>query len=339
MAVAPRQSAQWADDVLQMRKRRVAAIEKLEKMRDSTVFVFWNLDELRGDDFLTLADMLEEENPSKNVDFIVTSPGGNGEAGYRIGHTFQQWAARRELSFRVVIPLYAKSAATILALGAHELVMGVHSEIGPIDLQIAKIDKRTQRWRYVPAMAVMDGLKLVGEYIETLPAMGSFFQEILGKEELSLEELGVLERLRESGKQYGELLLQGGMIPNPEVARKTVERLSDYYKFHGHPIDAFDAEQNLKLNVKHSDGMEWAAIKELRAEFQEFVGQPGLIPGTVVTSVVECAKLRSWRYVPLESSRTERMVKQVIERDSGEVIRLSETQFDRYSPMVAAIGS
>src|SRR5215467_12774140 len=83
------------DTAAQMRKSRVEAIEKLEKIRDSTVFVFWNLDELQRGDFFILANILEDENPSKNIDLIVVSPGGSGEAGYRIGHTFQQWAARR----------------------------------------------------------------------------------------------------------------------------------------------------------------------------------------------------------------------------------------------------
>jgi ClpP class serine protease len=153
----------WLDSVLKMRQSRVRAIEKLQQIRDSIVFVFWNLDELKREDFFTLADMLEEENPSKQIDLVVLSPGGSGEAGYRIGHSFQQWAKRKKLSFRVVIPLYAKSAAIILALGAHQIVMGLHSEIGPIDPQIPKYDQSRERWRYIPALSVMDGLKLVSE--------------------------------------------------------------------------------------------------------------------------------------------------------------------------------
>lgn len=294
-------SSRWLDLVLQMRQRRAEVIEKLEKIRNSKVFVFWNLDELKRDDFFTLADFLEIESPDRDIDLVLLSPGGNGEAGYRIGHAFQQWAQQRGLSFRAIIPLYAKSAATILALGAHELVMGLHSEIGPIDLQIPKLDGARNRWRYVPAMAVIDGLKLVGEHIERLPAMSQFFEEILGKERLSLDELGLLERGRESGKQYAELLLIGGMIPDADVARATAERLADYYKFHGHPIDAFDAEQTLNLRVTHSSGLQWQTIKELRLEFQAFAGQPDIIPGAMVTSIVESSELRSWRYIALDN--------------------------------------
>ena len=301
MTLSSEPSTCWLDIVLQMRQRRAEVIEKLEKIRDSKVFVFWNLDELKLDDFFTLADFLEAESPSKDIDLVLTSPGGNGEAGYRIGHAFQQWTQQRNLNFRTIIPLYAKSAATILTLGAHEITMGLHSEIGPIDFQIPKLDTKLNRWRYIPAMAVIDGLKLVGEYIDRLPAMSQFFQEILGKERPSLDELGLLERSRESGKQYAELLLMGGMIPDPDVARATSERLSDYYRFHGHPIDAFEAEQMLNLRINHSTENEWQVIKELRDEFQAFAGQPDIIPGVIVTSAVESAERRSWRYLALDS--------------------------------------
>jgi Serine dehydrogenase proteinase len=298
----------WLDVVLAMRRRRVAAIAKLEAMRNSIVFVFWNLDDLKREDFFTLADFLEEENPQKDIDLVVVSPGGNGEAGYRIGHSFQQWASRNSIAFRVLVPLYAKSAATILALGADEIVMGLHSEIGPIDPQILKYDRLREGWRYVPALAVMDGLKLIGEHIEKLPEMSKFFEELLSKERLSLDELGLVERARESGKQYGELLLMGSMLKDEKAARTTVERLTDYYKFHGHPIDAFDAEQHLHLQVAHCSGQEWKAIKEVRDEYQAFVGQPDIIPGIVVTSAIESNGLRSWRHVALETSTRERLM-------------------------------
>lgn len=293
----------WLAKVLEKRQRRISAIREIERLRDSVVFVLWNLDELKRDDFFTLADTLEEENPEKDVDLVVLSPGGSGEAGYRIGHSFQQWTKRKELSFRVLVPLYAKSAATILALGANEIVMGLHSEIGPIDPQIPKYDQARERWRYIPAMSVFDGLKLVSEYIHKIPQMSKFFEELVKNERLGLDDLGLLERARESGKQYGENLLVDGMLTDRKLARGTVERLSDYYKFHGHPIDAYEAEGVLKLKVHHATSQEWSALKLLRDEFQDFVGHPGSIPGLVVVSAVETKNLRSWRYIPTEENR------------------------------------
>lgn len=288
---------------LQLRKQRVKAIQQLQELRKSTVFVLWTIDDLKHKDFFTLADMLEEENPSSDIDLVVLSHGGSGEAGYRIGHTFQGWARRKQTLFRVIIPLYAKSAGTIAALGAHELVMGLTSEIGPIDPQIPRYDRTRGQWTYIPAMAVLDGLKLVSEHIQQIPQMSRFFEEIVKNEGLSLVDLGLLERMRESGKQYTEALLIGGMQPNKDEARATSDRLTDFYKYHGHPIDSFEIEGELKLKVRHSVGDEWRTIKTVRDEFQSFVGQPGLIPGTIVTCAIETANFRSWRYQALEEGR------------------------------------
>jgi Serine dehydrogenase proteinase len=295
----------WLDSLLEMRTQRVNAIKTLQDRHGSTIFVFWNVDQLKQEDFFTLADALEGENPKNDVELIVLSPGGSGEAGYRIGHTFQNWAKDNARKFRVIVPLYAKSAATIIALGAHEIVMGLQSEIGPIDPQIPKYDRNRDRWRYIPAMSIMDGLKLVSEYLDKIPPMSKFFEEIIRGERLSLDDLGVLERSRESGKQYGETLLTGGMIPDQESARQTVERLADYYKFHGHPIDAFEAENELKLVISKSEPDLWTLVKSLRDEYQKFVGQPNIIPGAIVTSVVETATFRSWRYLPTEGRRAQ----------------------------------
>jgi hypothetical protein len=309
----------WLQNVLDLRQERVQAIEKLESLRKSSVFVYWNLDELSQEDFFSLADALEEENPIKDVDLVLLSPGGNGEAGYRIGHSFQQWTERRQLAFRVIVPLYAKSAATILALGSDQIVMGLHSELGPIDPQIPKYDRARERWRYIPALSVFDGLKLVSEYLTQIPQMTSLFEQIIRNEQLTLDDLGLLERARESGKQYGERLLSDGMKLPADDAREVAEKLSDYYKFHGHPIDAFEAEHSLKLNILYSEGEEWEAIKDLRDAFQRFVGQPGIMPGSIVVSAIETASLRSWRYQPLQG-------------DSRRFVQALETEMRRGDP-------
>lgn len=258
------------DLLMEMRKKRANALRKLEEMRESKIFVLWTIEDLKQKDFFTLIDILEEEAPDTDIDLIILSHGGSGETGYRIGHTFQGWARRKDKMFRVIIPLYAKSAATILALGANEIVMGLPSEIGPIDPQIPKYDQQRREWRYIPALAVLDGLKLVSEHIQKIQAMSRFFEEIVRNENLSLTDLGLLERMRESGKQYAVTLLSEGMELEESEARKVSERLTDYYKYHGHPIDMFEANNDLALKVKYSEGKEWEAIKRVRDEFQSF---------------------------------------------------------------------
>ncbi|MEX0713564.1 MAG: hypothetical protein WD278_14500 [Pirellulales bacterium] len=85
-------------------------------------------------DVLPFVTMLKSIGRVDKLDLIIVSPGGDGTAAetmlglcrrYCIGH------------LRVVVPTYAKSAATLIALGADEIVMGESSELGPIDAQVS----------------------------------------------------------------------------------------------------------------------------------------------------------------------------------------------------------
>jgi membrane-bound ClpP family serine protease len=63
---------------------------------------------------------------------LLVTPGGDGETAVRLARSAQ--AHCRELT--VIVPDQAKSAGTILALGAHHILMGPVSDLGPIDPQI-----------------------------------------------------------------------------------------------------------------------------------------------------------------------------------------------------------
>ena len=62
---------------------------------------------------------------------MLHSPGGDGETAVRITRAAQ--ARCKELT--VIVPDMAKSAATLLAVGAHYILMGPASDLGPIDPQ------------------------------------------------------------------------------------------------------------------------------------------------------------------------------------------------------------
>lgn len=69
----------------------------------------------------------------RELDLILHSPGGQPEAAEQIIEYL-----RTQFDYiRCLVPMQAKSAATMIALGCDEIVMGHHSELGPIDPQIA----------------------------------------------------------------------------------------------------------------------------------------------------------------------------------------------------------
>jgi hypothetical protein len=68
----------------------------------------------------------------RELDLIIHSPGGDPQAAEQI----VEYLRTQFDSIRCFVPLQAKSAATMIALGCDEIFMGHHSELGPIDPQI-----------------------------------------------------------------------------------------------------------------------------------------------------------------------------------------------------------
>jgi hypothetical protein len=74
---------------------------------------------------------------AKNLDnalLILVTNGGLANSAYQIARLFQKMYER----FIVFTPSICKSAGTIIALGAHQLIMDAFSELGPLDVQLLK---------------------------------------------------------------------------------------------------------------------------------------------------------------------------------------------------------
>jgi hypothetical protein len=68
------------------------------------------------------------------IDLWLESPGGDANAAYKLALLLRSRADR----LRVVVPDYAKSAATLLTLAADEIYMAPAAELGPLDAQIPR---------------------------------------------------------------------------------------------------------------------------------------------------------------------------------------------------------
>jgi hypothetical protein len=67
----------------------------------------------------------------ETADFFIQTPGGNVDATEKLIGILRQ----RLKSWRVIVPSWAKSAGTVIALSADEIILGLNSELGPIDPQ------------------------------------------------------------------------------------------------------------------------------------------------------------------------------------------------------------
>jgi hypothetical protein len=67
------------------------------------------------------------------IALIIDSPGGDAPSAYRIAKFLRNKCGK----YTAIIPKYAKSAATLLSLGADEIYVGKEGDLGPLDVQIS----------------------------------------------------------------------------------------------------------------------------------------------------------------------------------------------------------
>ena len=85
----------------------------------------------------------------RELDLVLHSPGGSPQAAEQI----LEYLRTRFDYIRAIVPLQAKSAATMIALGCDEILVGAHSELGPIDPQI--LVPVPEGSRFAPAHAIL----------------------------------------------------------------------------------------------------------------------------------------------------------------------------------------
>lgn len=90
-------------------------------------------------DTLGFVDMLHNVTPGEPIDLMLHTPGGDVDAAEKL-ITLVRSAVGEQGQLRVIVPDYAKSAGTLIALGANSIVMSDSSELGPIDPQVSLKD-------------------------------------------------------------------------------------------------------------------------------------------------------------------------------------------------------
>jgi hypothetical protein len=104
-----------------------------------------------------------------SLDLMIHSPGGSPEAAEVIVESIRS----RFNHVRVIVPSYAKSAATMMAMSADEIILEQDAELGPIDPQMLTANG------YSPAEAIKEQFTKAGEEIAQDPKKLSVWIPIL----------------------------------------------------------------------------------------------------------------------------------------------------------------
>lgn len=268
----------------QLRNLRHERIKRLQELRKSKLIVYYAWDMLDSTDAEQFYEILSTFGKTDNIDLFILSPGGFSSPAFKIARLCQEYSTER---FSVLIPNYAKSAATIVALAADEIVMGPTSELGPIDPQI-KIDT-PEGPKVTPLLALRDALKFIKGEVAENPANALLYMPLLEKVELM--SLGHYDREIESSRQYAESLLTQRMFKDePEKAKEIAKKLLEEYKTHGYVIDRKEAREKLQLEIVDAQADQWEAMWQLHNLYDNHLRELRIQPN-VAAKVMETLEI------------------------------------------------
>ncbi len=110
-------------------------LKKVINEYDADLLIY--VDEIRRENYWSLLEQLRTPPERPNLLMLLSTYGGDPHAGYRIMRMLQN--AYKNITLYVPGP--CKSAGTLMAMGAHALVMDEGGEFGPLDIQVLKKDE------------------------------------------------------------------------------------------------------------------------------------------------------------------------------------------------------
>lgn len=156
-------------------------------------------------------DLIYDADPAVDLHLLLNSPGGEGETAIRLVRAAQSRC--RELT--VIIPDQAKSAATLLSLGAHHILMSPMSDLGPIDPQLPGDGELVAAKDIIAA--VDNAAQKVQEAPETYPLYVSLLSDVSSI---------MLQQARVALDSTADLL-QEALSSNPDRSAAEVTHLSN----------------------------------------------------------------------------------------------------------------
>ena len=191
---------------------------------------------------------------SKPILLLLHTNGGSPVPAYLVSRYLKTSASH---GFVVSVPRRAKSAGTLLALGAKEIHMGMMSELGPVDPQFARL----------PALGLGTALDYIAGVCEKHPAAAEMLASYLDKT-LSIRHLGLYERVSESATHYAQKLLKRESLAEERVT-KVAHQLVYGYKDHSFAIDCDEIRSILGGEIVKVETPEYKLANQIHQYMEE----------------------------------------------------------------------
>jgi hypothetical protein len=237
-----------------------STILSLEKKRKSRIYVVVHNSQgarthLCGPDFRTLYKNRSQFNGIETLEVLLHSPGGHADMAYRMARFFKSHCKR----LHIIVPLTAKSAATLLALAGDKIYMGELADLGPLDVQITdELERGTRPFSPLDEFKSMEflreyatefldyfafalsqrGMSVKQSLHEAIPAVSGMMAPLYSH--IDPSKVGSFRRSLAEAEDYAVRLLKQSKNP---YAEELVEQLVWKYPVHDFVIDYPEAKE------------------------------------------------------------------------------------------------
>ena len=206
--------------------------------------------------------LLQKCDLSNGFYLLLSSPGGDGLAAERIINICRSYSGTGE--FGVIVPGKAKSAATMICLGASEIMMSKTSELGPVDPQIV-IDENGVSKRFSLYNIVKSYKSVFNHAVEADGNLEPYMQQLAYYDAREIQEY--ISACSLSGDIVVKSLKKGMLNElNEDEIRNNMEIFltPKTVKVHGRPI-YYEDINSCGLNIKMEDSKSeiWKLLYEL----------------------------------------------------------------------------
>jgi Serine dehydrogenase proteinase len=220
------------------------------------------VDEIFPEIVTIFEELIHDADPLKDLHLLLNTLGGDGETAVRLVRSAQ--ARCRELT--VIVPNEAKSAGTILLMGAYRIVLGPTSDLGPVDPQF----QNPQGPGLYSAKDLIAAVEAAEASISSEPNTYPLHVSLLA------DFTGVMAQQARSALDRTNDLVKEALRSNPDRSEEEVKRLAESLqetlvkvpREHSAVFGARDAERaGLPILVADPRGEQWQVIWRLWAKY------------------------------------------------------------------------
>ncbi len=306
-------------------------IQKIEKLRNSKVITYLTSDRpgpvnarVAMDIIPIISKQLRQIGKVENIDLFLYSAGGDTMVPWRLVSMVREYCNK----FSVLIPYKSHSAATMIALGADEIVMTDLSELSPIDPSTANVFNPADPvnpQQKIPisvedVMAYFDLAKNKFGIKNDADLTSIFNKFVESNPQIHPLALGNVNRTHNLIRRLAERLLKSHKSP---IKEDEVNKIVDYFteKLYSHQYFIGRKEAKEDLGVKTVINADDNLTKAMTDLYEDYAEEMGL--GKMWNPEIELGNsfqiVKNYKIAYMETEKSENAFELSLEFKKGQV--------------------